>query len=59
MDVVKHIKDNTLLIVPNNLKENVLLELDTIDKITSIKLMDIDEVKKHLFLTMMLIVSYI
>lgn len=49
MDVVKHIKDNTLLIIPNNLKEKVLLELDTIDKITSIKIMDIDEVKKHLF----------
>ena len=49
MDVVKHIKDNTLLIIPNNLKEKVLLELDTIDKITSIKIMDMDEVKKHLF----------
>lgn len=49
MDIIKTLKDNTLLIIPNNIKTKVLKELDTLDKIINIKIMDLEEVKKHLF----------
>lgn len=45
MDYTK-IKDNTLLIIPNNIKEHILKELNRYNKLLNIKIMSLDELKK-------------
>lgn len=49
MDIIKNIKNNTLLIVPKNIKNKILKELDTLDDLLNIKIMDMDEIIKHLY----------
>lgn len=49
MDYTK-IKDNTLLIIPNNIKEYILKELNKTNKLVNIKIMSLNElVKKYTF----------
>lgn len=45
------LKDNTILIVPNNIKNNILLELDKINKIYNIKIMNLKELISRITFT--------
>ena len=42
------IKDNIILVVPNSIKNNILLYLNNLDKIYNIKIMSLDELIKRL-----------
>ena len=44
---MNYIKDNTLLVIPNNIKENVLKKLNDNKKLFNIKIMSLDELKKR------------
>lgn len=49
MDIKEFVQDNTLLIVPSNIKTRILESISNDDKLLNIKLMDLNEVKKHLY----------
>lgn len=49
MEVVKYIKNHTILVVPSNLKIKILEELDTLDKIIDIKIMTKEEFRKKFY----------
>ena len=49
MSVLEQIKDNSILIIPNNLKEKILLLKDLNNKLLNIKIMDLNEFKKNLY----------
>lgn len=49
MEFLKEIKEDTVLIIPNVLKNKVLRYIDTFDKLVNIKIYSLDEVKKHLY----------
>lgn len=49
MDFFKHLKDNTLLVVPSSLKQKVLEELDALDCFVNIKIMSMDELMQKIY----------
>lgn len=49
MNIERFLTDNTLLIVPSNLKNKALEEIDNISDIKNIKIMSLEDVIKHLY----------
>lgn len=49
MNFIKDINKDTILIIPNVLKNKVLKYIDTLDKLVNIKIYSLDEIKKHIY----------
>ncbi len=49
MNIESYLKENILLIVPNNLKNSLLEEIDKLNTLPRLKIMSLDEVIKHLY----------
>lgn len=49
MNLLEHLKDHQLIIVPDNLKQQILKKLETDSSHYSLKFMNLDTLKKHLF----------
>lgn len=49
MKILDYIKSNTLLIIPNSIKQEVLESFNNIDKLLNIKIMSLEELKKHVY----------
>ncbi len=49
MHFLDNITDNTLLIIPNHLKEKVLRKLNNNNKLINIKILSFEELKKHFY----------
>ena len=49
MKILDYIKDDSIIIIPNNIKEKVLLEIDSKDKFMNIKFMSLDEFKSEYY----------
>ena len=49
MQFLNDIKDETILIVPNNVKTKVLEYIDTLDRLINIKIYSLNEIKEHLY----------
>ena len=49
MEFLKYIKDNTLLVVPNTLKQKVLEKLDVLNHFVNVKIMSMDELKRKIY----------
>lgn len=49
MNIESYLKENTLLVVPNNLKNSLLEEIDKLNTLPRFKIMSLDEVIKHLY----------
>lgn len=48
MDFIKNIKNNSLLIIPNNIKEKVIEYISSLDRIIDVKILSLNELKKEL-----------
>ena len=48
MNFVEFLRDNVILIIPNNIKSKVLLKIDELNKLYSIKIMSLEELVKKL-----------
>ena len=48
MDFIKNIKNNSLLIIPNNIKEKVIEYISSLDKIIDVKILSLNELKEEL-----------
>lgn len=51
MDLNGILKDNCVLVIPNNIKSNVLLELNKLDKLYNIKIMNLNKLIQNLTFT--------
>ena len=49
MNLLKYIEKNTLLIIPNNIKEKVLNSIEEEQVLVNIKIMSLEEIKKELY----------
>lgn len=49
MDFLNDIKEDTILIIPNNLKEKILKYIDSLDKLIPIKIFSLEELKKKIY----------
>lgn len=49
MNIESFLKDNTLLIVPNNLKIKILMMFDKFNELKNIKIMSLEDVLRHLY----------
>ena len=49
MDFLNDIKEDTILIIPNNLKEKVLKYIDSLNKLINVKIFSLDELKKKIY----------
>jgi len=49
MDILKYIKEDTLLIIPNNIKLNILDSFNNDSKLLNVKIMSLEEIKKHIY----------
>ena len=49
MEFLKEIKEDTILIIPNNLKEKILKYIDSLDKLIPIKIFSLEELKKKIY----------
>ena len=49
MEFLKDIKENTVLIMPNVLKNKVLEFIDTLDKLINIKIYSLEDIRNHLY----------
>jgi hypothetical protein len=48
MNLEKYLKDNTIFIIPNNIKYNFIKYVNSFNTLFSIKIYTIDDIKKHL-----------
>ena len=48
MEFIKNIKKDTILIIPNNIKNKVLQKLNECNSLLNVKLMNLEDIKKHL-----------
>ncbi len=49
MDFIREIENDTLLIIPNALKNKVLTYINSLNRLISIKIYNMEEIKKHIF----------
>ena len=49
MEFLKEIKEDTILIIPNILKEKVLKYINSLDKLISVKIFSLDDIKKKIY----------
>lgn len=49
MELLKYITDNTLLVVPNNIKLNILDSFNNNSKLLNVKIMSLEELKKNIY----------
>lgn len=49
MKIIEKLTNNSILLIPNNIKNKVLEEINKIDKIYNIKIMNLEEFKKNYF----------
>lgn len=49
MEFLKNIKDETILIVPNQLKSKILEYIDKMDHLVNVKLYSLNEIREHLY----------
>lgn len=49
MNFLDTIDEETILIIPNNIKSKILRYIDSLDKLINIKIFDFNEIKHHIF----------
>lgn len=50
MNFLDTIDEETIIIIPNNIKSKILRYIDSLDKLINIKIFDFNEIKHHIFL---------
>lgn len=49
MKIVNSLKDNTLLIVPNNMKKQIITEISKLDKMLNVKYISFEDIEKKIY----------
>ena len=49
MNFLDTIDEETILIIPNNIKSKILRYIDSLDKLINVKIFDFNEIKRHIF----------